>query len=316
VPWLWSGARRSPLKRTPPLMEKIALSPELSLSRLVYGMWRLGDDADTSPHHVQAKVEACLAQGITTMDQADIYGGYTAEAIFGAALKAAPALRDQIEIVTKCGIIARLGRHAGARVKHYDTGAAHIRASVDASLRAMGTDRIDLLLIHRPDPLMDPHATGAALDALVASGKVRGVGVSNFRPWDFALLQAAMKTRLLTNQIEISLRAHQPLTNGDIAFHQQRGQPLMAWSPLAGGSLLSGADAPLRDLLHQTGAAQGVDWAAVAIAWLLRHPARILPVMGTNSLHRIARLSDAMRVEMNRQTWFQLYTLSLVHEVA
>jgi predicted oxidoreductase len=165
-------------------MDRTALTPDLSFSRIVYGMWRLGDDPDTSPAHVQAKVEACLNQGITTMDQADIYGGYTAEAIFGAALKAAPALRDKIEIVTKCDIVAPVGRHAGARVKHYDTSAAHITASVEASLREMATDRIDLLLIHRPDPLINPDETGAALDALVASGKLRAVGVSNFRPWD------------------------------------------------------------------------------------------------------------------------------------
>ena len=132
-------------------MERITLGAT-SLSRIVYGMWRLGDDSDTSPAHVQAKVEACLAQGITTMDQADIYGGYTAEAILGAALRAAPALRDKIEIVTKCDIVAPVGRYADARVKYYDTSRAHIMASVETSLAEMGIDEIDLLLIHRPDP--------------------------------------------------------------------------------------------------------------------------------------------------------------------
>ena len=297
-------------------MQKIALSPEVSLSRIVYGMWRLGDDDDTSPAHVQAKVEACLAQGITSMDQADIYGGYTAEGLLGAALKAAPALRDQIEIVTKCDIIVSAGRHTGASVKHYDTSAAHITASVEASLRNLGTDRIDLLLIHRPDPLMDHHETGACLDALVASGKVQALGVSNFRPWDVTLLQSAMRNPLVTNQIEISLTAKDTFINGDIAYHQERGQPLMAWSPLAGGSLLSGSDTPLRDALHRMGAEQGVDWSAVAVAWLLRHPARIIPVMGTNSLARIRALSDTLKVEMDRQAWFTLYTHALGHEVA
>ncbi|WP_313760632.1 aldo/keto reductase, partial [Rhizobium sp.] len=107
-------------------MERIELNADVSLSRLVYGMWRIGDDADTSPAHVQAKVEACLAQGITTLDQADIYGGYTAEAILGGAFRASPGLRDKLEIVTKCGIVAPAGRHAASRVKHYDTSAAHI----------------------------------------------------------------------------------------------------------------------------------------------------------------------------------------------
>ncbi|MFW5655731.1 MAG: aldo/keto reductase, partial [Roseicyclus sp.] len=184
-------------------MERVKVG-DLDLSRIVYGMWRLGDDADTSPAHVQAKVEACLAQGITTMDQADIYGGYRAEALLGAAFRASPGLRDKVELVTKCDIVAPFGRYAHARVKHYDTSAAHIAASVEMSLREMATDRIDLLLIHRPDPLMDHLETGRALDALVASGKVRAVGVSNFRPWDWRLLQSAMTTRLATNQIEMS----------------------------------------------------------------------------------------------------------------
>ena len=116
-------------------MDRVEIAPGLTLSRLVYGMWRLGDDADTSPAHVQAKVESCLAQGITTMDQADIYGGYTAEGLLGAALRAAPSLRDRLEIVTKCDIVAPVGRHAAARVKYYDTTRAHILASVDTSLQ-------------------------------------------------------------------------------------------------------------------------------------------------------------------------------------
>jgi predicted oxidoreductase len=296
-------------------MERIDLGG-VTLSRLVYGMWRLGNDADTSPAHVQAKIEACLAQGITTMDQADIYGGYTAEALLGAALRAAPALRDQIEIVTKCDIVAPTGRHAAARIKHYDTSAAHITASVETSLREIGTDRIDLLLIHRPDPLMDHRETGAALDGLIAAGKVRSVGVSNFRPWDWALLQSAMTARLATNQIEMSLMCHAPFTNGDLAHLQQQAIPPMAWSPLAGGAMAAHGPAGLRAALDQIAAAQGVDWTAVAVAWLLRHPARIIPVLGTNNLARIARIDQALRVQMDRQMWFSLYTLALGREVA
>lgn len=296
-------------------MERISLG-NISLSRLVYGMWRLGDDADTSPAHVQAKIEACLAQGISSFDQADIYGGYTAEAILGAALRVAPGLRDRMQIITKCGIVAPVGRHAAARVKHYDTTGAHITASVEASLRDMAVDVIDLLLIHRPDPLMDHLDTGAALDALVASGKVRGVGVSNFRPWDVSLLQAGMQAPLLTNQIELNLLAHDSFTNGDVAWHQRKAMPLMAWSPLAGGRLLAESDLGLRTRLAEIGAAQGTDWSAVAVAWLLRHPARILPVLGTNSLSRIASIGDALRVQIDRQTWFELYSLALGHEVA
>ena len=262
-------------------MERVTLGP-VEFSRIVYGMWRVGDDADTSPAHVQAKVESCLEQGITTIDQADIYGGYTAEAIFGATLKSAPALRDQIEIVTKCDIVAPAGRHSGVSVKHYDTTPAHITASVEASLRDMATDYVDLLLIHRPDPLMDQHETGACLDALVSSGKVRAVGVSNFTTRDWKLLQSAMTTRLVTNQIELSLLKHDAFTNGEMAYLQQKGIRPMTWSPLAGGFLLAEASSELRERMAEIGEEHSVDWAAVAVAWLLRHPAGILPVMGTN----------------------------------
>ena len=306
---------------------RITLGVDLSLSRIAYGMMRLGEDADTSASHVQAKIEACLAQGITTMDQADIYGGYGSEAILGAALAAAPALRDQIEIVTKCGIIAQVGRHAAAHIKHYDTSRRHILASVEHSLRLMRVERIDLMLIHRPDPLMDHDETGAALDKIVASGKVRAVGASNFRPWDWSLLQSAMQTQLATNQIALSLDASQAFTNGDVAYLQQLAKPIMAWSPLGSGSVLGagksgggklggGGNPALTTLLGAIAAENNVDASAVAVAWLLAHPARILPVLGTGNLERILAISDAFKVKIDRQTWFGLYEAALGQEVA
>ncbi|UWQ98419.1 aldo/keto reductase [Rhodobacteraceae bacterium S2214] len=295
-------------------MNRVDITKDLSFSRIVYGMWRLAEADDTSPAHVQEKIEACLAQGITTMDQADIYGGYEAEEVFGAALKAAPALKDKIEIVTKCDIVAPAGRYADASCKFYDTSAAHVTASVDHSLRLMDVDKIDTLLIHRPDPFMDHHETGATLDALVASGKVRSVGVSNFKLHDWTLLQSAMKTQLVTNQIELSLTANEGFTNGDVAYLQERGVPIMAWSPLGGGALLT-SNSATRDLMTEIGSSFGVDASAVAVAWLLAHPANIMPVMGTNNLNRIKALSDALKVEMTRELWFQLYTAALGNEV-
>ncbi|KUP91987.1 aldo/keto reductase [Tritonibacter horizontis] len=295
-------------------MDRIKLNDTLEFSRLIYGMWRIGDDADTSVKHVEAKINACLEQGITTFDQADIYGSYAAEGILGAALKANPSLRDQMEIVTKCDIVAPIGMHSDKPGKYYDTSRAYIEGAVDRSLTEMAIEQIDLLLIHRPDPLMDHHETGAALDGLIASGKVRAVGVSNFRPWDWTLLQSAMDTRLVTNQIEMSLSELAPFTNGDLAFHQQNAQAVMAWSPLGGGSLMTGQGA-LASCLDEIASAQGVDRAAVAVAFLLRHPATILPVLGTNTLSRIQAISDALKVELDRPTWFRLYQAGLGQEV-
>ena len=296
-------------------MERVTLSPSLELSRIVYGMWRVADDADTSVKHVEAKINACLDQGITSFDQADIYGDYSAEAVLGETLRAVPSLRAKMEIVTKFDIIAPCGKYSDAPVKYYDTSTAHINASVDASLTNMGIDHIDLLLVHRPDPFMDHSETGVALDALVASGKVGNIGVSNFKPWDCDLLQSDMKNPLVTNQIEMSATAHECLTNGDLAYHQKNGQHAMAWSPLGGGSLLNG-NTDVMKTLDVIADENGVDRAAVAVAWILAHPAKVLPVMGTNNLTRIAGLSDALKVNMDRITWFKIYTAALGREVA
>lgn len=295
-------------------MERVQINPDLSFSRLIYGMWRVADDTDTSPGHVAAKIDACLEQGITTIDQADIYGGYVAEGVLGDALSARPDLRSQIEIVTKCDIVAPAGRYSAKSVKHYDTSRQHIEYSVECSLRDMQIDHIDMLLIHRPDPLMDHCETGATLDALVASGKVRAVGVSNFRSYDWELLQSGMQTKLATNQIEISLSETGPFTNGDIAFHQRNGQPMMAWSPLGGGGLMT-QSGQLADRLDRVAKIQNVERAAVAVAFLLRHPAQILPVLGTNNLDRIKSISDALRVDLDREAWFSLYEAALGQEV-
>ena len=293
-------------------MPRIELKPGLSLSRLAYGVWRLSEAADTSAQAVAGRIQACLDQGITTFDHADIYGGYSCEALFGAALRAQPGLKTRMEIVTKCDIMLLSDQRPDNRVKHYDTSAAHVQTSVERSLQNIGVDAIDLLLIHRPDPLMDHHALGACLDSLIQSGKVRAAGVSNFMPWDMDLLQSAMKYRLVSNQIEISLMQTRGFVDGQIAHAQRLGVPVMAWSPLGGGRLFGqeAAALRLRPALQRLASAQGVDETAVAIAWLLHHPARIIPVLGTNDPARIARMQDALRVTLDRQTWFELYSLA------
>ncbi|MEP2439068.1 MAG: aldo/keto reductase, partial [Roseibium sp.] len=210
--------------------------------------------------------------------------------------------------------VAPMGRYASAKVKHYDTSRAHIEKSVEMSLKDMAIEHIDLLLIHRPDPLMDHHETGQTLDALVKSGKVGSVGVSNFRPWDWELLQSAMNTPLVTNQIEISLGEISPFTNGDLAFHQRLGTKLMAWSPLGGGTLIKDEGA-LGTVMDELAADFGVDRSAVAVAFLLAHPARLIPVMGTNNLDRIGRISDALKVKLDRESWYRLYEAALGTEV-
>ena len=295
-------------------MERLKLNDDIEISRLVYGMWRLTDDPSHSTEATIAKIDACLEQGITTIDQANIYGAYTAEAEFGKALRESPGLRQQIEIVSKCDIVWPAGRFADHRVKHYDTSRAHIVACVEQSLSDLDTDYIDLLLIHRPDPLMDHDETGSTLDSLIDLGKIKGAGVSNFRPWDIELLQSAMSHRLVTNQIELSLANHHPLVEGDVAHLQRHRCPIMAWSPLAGGELFKNQS--LNAALETVATRLGSTADAVAIAWLLAHPAKIVPVLGTNNMERIRKLHAAAQVWMDRETWFELYTAALGREVA
>lgn len=300
---------------------RITLPNGRSLSRMAYGVWRLSEAQDSSVSANLARIDACLAQGITTFDHADIYGDYRCEALFGQALQARPELKHQIEIVTKTDIMLLSSQWPDTRVKHYDTSAAHVTASVERSLSRIGVDVIDLLLIHRPDPLMDAQALGACLDGLINSGKLRGAGVSNFMPWEVDLLQSFMQHKLQTNQLELSLLHTAPFINGQLAHAQQHRMPVMAWSPLGGGRLHSQANTPataaarLAPHLSQLAQAAGTDTTAVAMAWLMHHPVGVVPVMGSNQLDRIARFGDAARVPMDRQTWYALYELANGHEV-
>ena len=299
-------------------MEMVSLHDSLPLfSRLVYGLWRLADDQDTSDGRVIAKIEACLEQGITTLDHADIYGDYACEALFGRALKSRPDLKDACQHISKCDIMLLSDHFPDRRVKYYDTSAEHVTASAETSLQRLGIDALDLLLIHRPDPFMDPADTGRALDDLIDAGKIKAAGVSNFKPWDLDLLQAHMRHPLVTNQIEISPLATDAFVNGDIAKAQTLGIKPMAWSPLAGGALFGDSDraTALRAVMQPTADSANVGLDAVAIAWLLAHPAGILPVMGTNNLERIGTLSSAMDVSIDRQQWFAIYEAATGQEV-
>ncbi|MDA9074995.1 aldo/keto reductase [Amylibacter sp.] len=296
-------------------MKRIKINENIDFSQIIYGMWRLADGEINDAKSVTDKINLCLDQGITTFDQADIYGDYSAEALFGIALKEDKSLRNKIEIVTKCGIVAPCGKYADVPVKYYDTSKKHIDASVNASLKNMNIDYIDMLLIHRPDPYMDHNETGQALDTLIKSGKIGAVGVSNFKPHDWELLQSTMVNKLHTNQIELSLQSIDAFSNGDVAFHQKNASPIMAWSPLGGGKLMTESN-QLTNKMDQIGTHYKVDRAAVAISFLLSHPANIIPIMGTNNIDRISKISDAFKVKMDRITWFELYTAALGREVA
>ena len=283
------------------------------LSPVAAGVWRLNqwgfDDAALA-----AWVEHALALGISTFDHADLYGGFTCEALFGRWLKANPARRDQLQLVSKCGIKPPIAER-GWQVKHYDTSAAHLTASVEASLRHLGTDYLDLLLIHRPDPLLAADEVADTFQRLQQAGKVRHFGVSNFTPSQYALL--ASRVPLVTNQVEASLLHLDPLFDGTFDQCQQLRVRPMLWSPLAGGRVLDAAANPaLHAALQQVAAELGSSPAVVALAWLLQHPCKPLPIIGSRRLASLDDAAAACRLPLGRQHWFALLQAARGHEVA
>ncbi|WP_066967272.1 aldo/keto reductase family oxidoreductase [Microbulbifer sp. Q7] len=287
------------------------LVPELSLSRIAFGLWRLTDWGYT-PAERLSLFEQMLDLGVTTFDLADIYGDYRCEQFFGEALKLKPQLRARMEIVSKCSI--RLaGEASGARINHYDTGAAHVRSAVETSLRDMGIEQMDLLLLHRPDPLMDADALAGVLETLVQEGKVKHLGVSNFLPHQFDLLQSRLSSPLVANQIEVSLLHSLPMFDGQLDHCQQHKVIPMAWSPFAGGRLFSGDDADamrVQQGLARLSKSFGLDSEngpmQLALAWLLKHPSQMLPVLGSGNPKRLVAALAALEMELDRETWFEL----------
>lgn len=278
-----------------------------TLSRVIAGAWRLGEWGMGVPERVRW-IEGCLEMGVTTFDHADIYGDYGVEALFGEALAAAPGLRDRIEIVTKCGIRMVSPARPDHRLGHYDTSAAHVEASVERSLKNLRTDRLDLLLIHRPDALMDADALAATFRRLVEAGKVRHVGVSNHTPSQFALLNRRIP--LATNQIELSPLHLDALHDGTLDQAQDLGVSPMIWSPLAGGRLLTGEDPDAvrtRATMGRIAKQHDVSLSTLAFAWLLRHPSRPMPITGTRRPEGIADAVRALGLTLDAQDWYDIW---------
>jgi len=287
-------------------------------SRLSWGAWRLADSR-LEPKDILALVRAAFDLGITTIDHADIYGSYTCEKLFGDALSADTQLRSQLQLVTKCGIKLISAQRPAHRLKHYDTTAAHIIASAENSLAALRVDHIDLLLIHRPDPLMDADEVARAFVKLKEAGKVLHFGVSNFTPSQFDLLASRLPFPLVTNQIQLSVLHLDALENGSLDHCQRLRVPPMIWSPLHGGRLIKEETAralTVRETLAAIGKEIGATPEQTAIAWILLHPSRPIPVLGTNNLQRLRSLAEVEKVPLTREHWFRIWTASAGREVA
>lgn len=304
---------------TPMTSTRTKISPEgPEFSRTSHGLWRLAD-WNKSKDEIQEMIHSCLQLGITTFDHADIYGDYNCERLFGAALAESSVRREYIELVTKCGIKLISKNHPETSIKHYDTSTSHILDSVDNSLKNLRTDYIDLLLIHRPDPLMDAEEVSRAFSRLKKSGKVLHFGVSNFLPSQFELLSSKMEVPLVTNQIEYSVLSLEPQDNGTLDMCQRLGISPMAWSPLGGGTLFQGNTeriVRLRQVLENIRDELGVSSIdQVALAWILNHPADFVVVLGTGNLDRIKRAVEAEKIKLSREQWFKIWTASMGCEV-
>ena len=287
----------------------------MTLSPIVAGVWRLHQwGLDTAA--LVRWIEQALDLGITSFDHADIYGGYTVEALFGQALAAAPGLRERLQIVTKCGIKLVSPQRPGHTIKSYDSSPAHVLASVDASLRALRTDRIELLLIHRPDLLMQPEALADTFKRLQAAGKVLHFGVSNFSRHQFEALNR--RVTLATNQVEFSPMHVAPMFDQTFDGLQDLGVAPMVWSPLAGGRLFTGSDEQaqrVRAVLETLGARHGVSAATMAYAWILRHPSRPLPITGSGRIEALREAVAALGVEVCAEDWYRVWQASMGQEL-
>ncbi|WP_110111699.1 aldo/keto reductase [Bacillus sp. CGMCC 1.16541] len=290
-------------------MQTVNLTDDLQFSRIIHGLWRLSDWKLTKEQTL-ALTEQCLDLGITTFDHADIYGDYTCEERFGEALALKPSLRESMQIVTKTGIKLKSSKFPERKINFYDTSKEHIVKSTEQSLRNLQTDYVDVLLIHRPDPFMNPEEVAEAFIQLKEEGKVRHFGVSNFKRSQFDMLQSYLPFSLVTNQIEISPTYLDHFDQGTIEQCQQHKIAPMAWSPLGGGKIFTADDersVRVRSKLEEIGAEIGAtSLDQVAYAWLLAHPANIMPIVGSGKIERVQAAVDAMNLKMDRMQWFQV----------
>jgi predicted oxidoreductase len=282
-----------------------ALGPtHLRVFPLAYGCWRF---AGTSVREAREKLEAALAVGIDLFDHADIYGGEgAAEDLFGRVLAESPGLRQRMLLATKGGIVQGVP---------YDTSPAHVAAACEGSLKRLRTDVIDLYQLHRPDLLVHPRELAGTLERLRREGKIREVGVSNFTRWQFDALQRHLSFPIAVHQPEFSPLCLGPLRDGVLDQCLERDVTPLAWSPFARGRLGLTLEAARREPEGERLAAvlenldilaerEGVSRAAVVLAWILVHPSRPVPIIGTQRLDRIRASADAFKVHLTRRDWY------------
>lgn len=280
------------------------------VSQAVYGFYRW-NEVENAPATMERIINLCLELGINTFDHADIYGNYGCEELFGQALKARSFRREDVVLFSKCGLRVPHPTQPDVRIRHYDTSAKHIRQSVEASLRKLNTDYIDIFLLNHLDPVSNLEETALALEQLRDSGKVKNIGIVNFSVFQHQLLAAYLRIPIVTNHIELNLLNTAALDNGQIDYIKQRYMRPLALAPLAEGRIANGADmlaAHVREKLEAVAARYDSDMESIAVAWLVKLGA--LPLIGTTSEPRIRNIARAFDIDLAHQDWYELYSAS------
>ena len=294
------------------MIEKIRLSengPEVS--RIIQGFGSIMQDDIHSPQELASHLDLCLELGIDTLDLASVYTGGLAEEALGSVLESRKELRKRFTIITKYGISG-----GGPGYHCYDTTLEGIVASAEKSMRRMRIDAIDLLLMHRPDMLMNADEVALALDRLRKEGKARFFGVSNFTASQFELLSSRLPFPLVTNEIPYSLINMEYQENGFLDLCQRLRFSPLYYSPLGGGKLFDSKNARLLQALNELGQKIGGAAASqVAVAWALMHPAKGAAVLGTGEAHLLKEAAGGAAIKLSRDQWFYLWTASKGHEI-
>jgi predicted oxidoreductase len=290
----------------------------LQLSPIVAGCMKWGQwGSRFSTDAYCGIIESCIESKITSFDHADIYGDYTTEEEFGNALHQLPSLRSSIQLITKCGIKMPVANRPTFNIKSYDTSKEYIISCVERSLKNLQTDYIDIFLIHRPDPLMNPEEIAAAFAQLKQQGKVLHTGVSNFTPSQVNLLHTYYPVEV--NQIEISLLHMDPFHNGQLDQCLEKGIVPMAWSPLGGGSLMTDTIDERNKWILKIATALGAKYQTsienILLAFLHLHPSGIIPVMGTSKIERLQSANSAANIKLEAEEWFMLWEASAGKQV-
>ena len=291
----------------------------MEFSPIIIGTMRLGVwGAKFNTSQLEYFIDACLDMGLKDFDHADIYGHYTTEAQFGEVFKRRPDLISKCQITTKCGIHLVCKERPNLTIKSYDSSAEHILWSAENSIKELGVEALDLLLIHRPDYLSNFEEIGQAFKFLKSKGMVKEFGVSNYNVQQFDLLNKEIP--LITNQIETSIIHRNPFEDGVLNQCMAHKIRPTAWSCLGGGTLFSKSKDPIINAIQKVGKALGEKYNAsldqILLAWVLKHPSQIIPVLGTSNIERVTAAKAALKINLSRLDWYQLWEAAIGKEVA